>query len=224
MAFGTPEEREIIIELIHRAHAPVKGTLAADSKDAGKAYSADDADLQLWVAATLFATGVPTWERVYRPIPPGPEREEIYRQYSILACALRVKPEQWPRTEADFWRYWEDMVANLEITDHARSVKTDLLALKQAPLGIRMWMPLVRLATAEWLPPRIREAYGLKTSKPRRAVYWVLEKIVRATYPPLPESLRTYPVKYYLKDMRRRIAKMPDNIIPEKKPVYGSVS
>lgn len=219
MAYGTPQERETVINLIHRAHEPVKGVLAADSKDAGKPYSADDADLQLWVAATLFATGVRCWERVYQPIAPGPEREEMYRQYSILACALRVQPEQWPRTEADFWRYWDDMVATVEVTDHARAVKTDLLSLAQAPWPIRMWLPFVRLATAEWLPPRVRELYGMKTSRSRRAVYRVLEKVVRATYPPLPEAVRTYPVKYYMKDMRRRLAQMPDHLISEKRAV-----
>lgn len=214
MAFGTPEERRKIIELVHRAHDPVQGVLAADSKDAGKSYSAHDPDLQLWVAATLFATGVPTWERVYHPIPQGPEREELYRQYSILACALRVPPEAWPRTEADFWVYYNQMVATLEITDHARSVKTDLLGLKNAPWALRMWMPSVRLVTAEWLPPRMRDLYGLKTSKTRRAAYTILEKFVRATYPPLPESWRAYPVKFYMSDMRKRLAEMPDQIIP----------
>lgn len=222
MAFGTPEERKAIINLVHRAHVPVQGTLAKDSKDAGKAYSADDTDLQLWVAATLFATGVRTWERVYHPIPPGPERQELYRQYSILACSLRVRPEQWPRTEDDFWTYWDRMVATLEVTDHARSVKTDLLQLKSAPWSIRMWMPGVRLVTAEWLPERIRDLYGLKTSKTRRAVYRALEKLVRATYPPLPEKLRTYPVTYYMKDMRKRLEKMPDQVIGEKTPVTAA--
>lgn len=214
MAFGTPAERKTVIELVHRAHDPVKGVLAADSKDAGKTYAAHDPDLQLWVAATLFATGVPTWERVYHPIPHGPEREELYRQYSILACSIRVPPESWPRTEADFWIYYNDMVATLVITDHARAVKADLLALRDAPWTLRMWMPGVRLVTAEWLPPRMRELYGLKTSRSRRAVYKVLEKVIRATYPPLPESWRTYPVKYYMSDMRKCIAEMPDQIIP----------
>lgn len=216
MAFGSPEERKTVIELVHRAHAPVKGVLAADSKDAGKSYRADDEDLQLWVAATLFATGVPTWERVYHKIPAGPEREELYRQYSVLACALRVRPEMWPATEADFWVYWDRMIATLEITDHARQVKTDLLGLKNAPWYMRMWMPSIRLVTTEWLPPRMRDEYGLKTSKSRRAAYKLLEKIVRAVYPPLPESWRTYPVKFYLDDMRKRIAKMPDSIIPDR--------
>lgn len=220
MAFGTPEERKTIIDLVHRAHAPVHGALAADARDAGRPYSADDADLQLWVAATLFATGVRTWERVYGRIPEGPERAALYRQYSVLACSLRVRPGQWPRTEADFWTYWDRVVATeLEVTDHARAVQADLLRLRAAPWTIRMWMPGVRLVTAEWLPPRIRELYGMKTSRGRRAAYKLLETIVRAVYPPLPEKLRTYPVKYYMKDMRRRIAEMPDDVIGEKSVV-----
>ena len=37
-----------IINMVHRAHEPIK--------DAG--YTADDVDLRLWVAATLYAAGV----------------------------------------------------------------------------------------------------------------------------------------------------------------------
>lgn len=48
MAFGTPKERATIIEMVHRAHVPVKG----------QGYAADDPDLQLWVAATLVGSSL----------------------------------------------------------------------------------------------------------------------------------------------------------------------
>lgn len=58
MAFGTPAEKRTIIGMVHRAHAPVEG------KSEGVEYNANDPELQLWVAATLYAAGVDIYEKV----------------------------------------------------------------------------------------------------------------------------------------------------------------
>lgn len=47
MAFGSREEKKTVTEMVHHAHASVRGD----------GYSADDPELQLWVAATLYAVG-----------------------------------------------------------------------------------------------------------------------------------------------------------------------
>ncbi|KAH8881399.1 hypothetical protein GQ53DRAFT_888444 [Thozetella sp. PMI_491] len=213
MGFGTPNEKRAIVEMIHKAHAPVTGTLAD-----GTTYKADDPDLQLWVAATLYATGLDVYQRVFGPVPEA-EADQMYREYSIVASSLKVPPEMWPRTRADFWEYWDRMIATLEITDHARSVARDLLSLKNAPLKFRVLMPFVRLTTVEWMPERIREGYGLKVSRRKHAFYKVNEALVRAIYPALPMKLRTYPVKHYLADMRHRLAKMGSVVDKEAKIV-----
>jgi uncharacterized protein (DUF2236 family) len=38
-------------------------------------------------------------------------------------------------------------------------------------------------------------------------MYKVLETTARAIYPALPRFIRQYPVRYYLKDMRKRMKK-----------------
>lgn len=197
MAFGTRDEKKAVVDMVHRAHAPVKGP----------GYSADDPKLQLWVAATLYAVGIDLYQQVFGPIDET-TAEEIYREYSILAVSLRVLPGMWPQDRRAFWEYWDHQIATMEITDHAKSVAQDLLFNKKVPFHIRPVMPLVRLSTAQMLPPRLREAYGLKTNKLRRGAHRFTMGLTKATYPCLPKAIRTYPMRFYLKDMRRRLQNM----------------
>jgi uncharacterized protein (DUF2236 family) len=75
-------------------------------------------------------------------------------------------------------------------------------------LWIRVNLPLIRLMTAEWLPPRMRGEFGLKTNKPRRALFRFYMAMGRGVYPLIPLAIRQYPKTYYLKDMRKRMKKM----------------
>ena len=197
MSFGTVEEKKAIVQQIHRAHAPVKG----------EGYSADNKDLQLWVAATLYATSVDIYGKVFGKLDEAKD-DIIYQQYAVLATTLRVPPEMWPANRKAFWEYWDSMIASFPITPHATKVARDLLYDNEAPLWIRVNMPVIRLMTAEWLPPHMRDAFGLKTSKSRRAVYRMLLGLTRGVYPHMPMTIRTFPMKYYLKDMRRRMDNM----------------
>lgn len=194
MSFGSREEKAAVIEMVHRAHAPVNGP----------DYNANDPKLQLWVAATLYGVGIDLYQRIFGEMDEKTS-EAIYREYSILATSLRVPPGMWPADRKAFWEYWDHQIETMEITPHAKNVANDLLYNKDAPIVIRAALPFVRLTTAQMLPPRIREAYGLKTNKLRRGTYKFSLGLTKATYPCLPKGIRTYPMKYYMKDMRRRL-------------------
>ncbi|XHG08885.1 hypothetical protein AWENTII_011975 [Aspergillus wentii] len=85
-----------------------------------------------------------------------------------------------------------------------RNVAKDLLFSNRVPLKIRAVLPLVRLMTADMLPDRIREEYGLKIGKCRRRMQGIVTGLTKAMYPATPKFIRTYPLRYYMKDMRRR--------------------
>lgn len=197
MTYGTRDENKAIIEMVHRAHAPVSGP----------DYSANDPKLQLWVAATLYAVGTDLYQRVFGDMDQETS-DAIYQEYSILATSLRVPAGMWPPSRVAFWQYWDDKIATVEITDDAKHVAQDLLRNKKAPIPVRAVLPLVRLTTTEMLPLRIREAYGLKSTKIRRGSYQFLMGLTKVTYPHLPRVVRTLPMRYYLKDMRRRLGDM----------------
>lgn len=194
MAFGTPQERRTIIEMVHKAHVPVKGP----------GYKADDPDLQLWVAATLYTAGVHMHQLMFGTLDAATE-EKVYQEYSVMATSLRVPPDMWPQNREAFWKYWDDKVETLEIGPYAKNVANDLLYNKVGPLWLRLNLPVIRLVTAEQLPPRMREEYGLKAHHGR---YGFLLGLTKSVYPHLPSYIRQYPLRYYLKDMRKRMKKM----------------
>lgn len=194
ITFGTPSEKAALIRAVHHAHSTVKGPN----------YSADDPDLQLWVAATLYVAAIDIYSKIFGDLDKD-TTEKVYQEYSILATALRVPPGMWPADPAAFWEYWDEKLASFEITDHAKAVAKDLLYAKKLPIWIKVNMPALRILTAEWLPPRLRDAYGLKTSKTRRATYTLLMGLGKGVYPHLPSVIRQYPLRFYMKDMRKRM-------------------
>lgn len=201
MAYGTAQERKTVADMVTRVHDEVSGTLS-EGRNQGRPYSALDPDLQLWVAATLYWTATEVYRSVFGEIRDARLMDLIYKDYSILACSLQVPPELWPATRDDFAAYWDSKVAGLEITEHARQIAQDLLYDIKLPFYLKMAMPLVRMLTAELLPARIREGYGLKRYP---KTYRVCEFGVKAIYRPTPSFIRSLPVKYYMWDMRRRL-------------------
>jgi uncharacterized protein (DUF2236 family) len=193
MIYGTPEEKRTIVEWVHHAHTVVKGP----------DYTADDPELQLWVAATLYGGATVIYEKFFDK-PDEATADKIYREYSIIATSLRVPPSMWPKDRATFWEYYNHKLETLEINQNARNVCRDLCFNQHGPLWVRANLPVVRVFTAEWLTPRLRQEYGLKRS-PR--AYKALMLGIKAVYPALPKFIRQYPVSYYLKDMRKRIKK-----------------
>ncbi|KAJ5619281.1 hypothetical protein N7510_003265 [Penicillium lagena] len=197
MAYGTKEEKKAVITMVNRAHAEVQGS----------DYSADDPELQVWVAATLYASGIYMYEEIYGEMEPK-KANHIYQEFSVLAVSLRVPPEKWPKNRKAFWRYWDTTVAGLEITAHAQSIAKDLLYNKHLFLPLRMGLPIVRIMTAQMLPDHVREGYGLKTSSTRRTFYKSVMLGAKVAYPIIPRFIRTIPMKYYMRDMRRRLRNM----------------
>jgi len=191
MVYGTVEEKQAIINMVHRAHSVVRG----------ENYSADDPELQLWVSATLYAAATEIYEKFFGELDEE-TNDEIYREYSVLASSLRVPAELWPVNRAAFWTYFNHKLDTVVVTPYAKNVCRDLLFNKKTPFILKGGMPMIRVLTAEWLPPRLREAYGIKR-KPR--TYKVVLTLLKAIYPSLPASIRTYPVKFYLRDMRKRL-------------------
>lgn len=131
MAFGTPNEKRAIIEMVHRAHQTVKGP----------GYTADDPHLQLWVAATLYSAGVDIYEKILGKLD-NFTAEKVYEEYSVMALSLRVPAEMWPKDRKAFWEYWDEKIATLEINPHAKNVANDLLYNKAGPFWMRWNLPL----------------------------------------------------------------------------------
>lgn len=163
MILGNEDEKAAMRAWVDKAHSRVKG----GEKD--NAYDAMDPELQLWVAATVYASMVSMYELIYGPLPPA-IGERVYQAYSIMGTLLQVPREIWPANLPAFRVYWRGMVENhLEVTVDARMV----LEVLWHPNGIPFWikpavwvaMPFIRRTTAEQLPPAIREQFALRFTK-----------------------------------------------------------
>ncbi|KAH8671732.1 hypothetical protein BX600DRAFT_459601 [Xylariales sp. PMI_506] len=201
MAFGTLEERRKVTDATHRAHSQVKG---AD-------YDANDVDLQIWVAATMYWSLVLGYEQTYGKLNEA-TADKVYREFSVYATGLRVPPERWPKDRQAFQEYWEKAIASLEVTDEAKAVAQDVLFPGQnlpwpAWIYAKISGPSTRITTTELLPERIRNEFGIPSTLYSRSMYRLISMWNRVIYPIIPQSIRHFPKDHYMADFRSRLAR-----------------
>jgi uncharacterized protein (DUF2236 family) len=187
VVLGTPDDAARVASFVGRAHVPVA--------------RAEDAELQLWVAATLYDTATAVHNRVFGPVADA-LADELYCEYSALGTSLQMPASLWPASRADFSRYWDARIAALEVTDDARQIAHDLFAPVTAPAWLRAGLPLAQLLTIDLLPASLRAAYGFEWTardERRAARAWgVIRILVKVT----PHRLRSWPSRHYLKRLR----------------------
>jgi uncharacterized protein (DUF2236 family) len=187
VVIGTPDDAALVTAHVNRAHIRVD--------------RAEDATLQLWVAATLYDTAVAVHDRVFGPAS-DPISDDVYAAYAALGTSLQLPAAFWPANRANFDAYFDARVASLEVTREARQIAKDLFAPVSAPTWLRAGLPLGRLLTLDLLPVSIREAYGFRWTRreerrARRA--WALIRVLVAL---TPHRLRSWPSRHYLKRLR----------------------
>lgn len=184
--YGTDPQRRAAADEVNQTHARVVGVSAVTP------YSADDADLQLWVAATLYDSALIMHEHVYGTLPPD-VAESIYRDYAVLGTALRMPAELWPADRASFRRYFSSTLASLSVTDAARAQARQLLFPARAPLWLRAAAPVGRLVTAGLLPASVRSDFGMSWSPDLQRRFERVMSLARVVYPRLPARVRHLP-------------------------------
>ncbi len=197
--FGTREEAETLSALVTKGHESITGP----------DYEANDPELQVWVASTLFAVATQFYQVLFRRTFTEAELEEFYGQTKIYATILGCPEGRMPETYRDFRAYYADMLNTLEISDASRAVAEQVLhpKLPGGPLNAPGLM-MIRLLTAGLMPPPIREQYGWKWTRAREARFRLLLTVLSAAYPRLPLRIRTLPREYYLHSTRKMLAKV----------------
>ncbi|KAK2756528.1 hypothetical protein FQN54_005421 [Arachnomyces sp. PD_36] len=212
MIFGTPDEKAAMQAFVNKAHSRVKGGEGESS------YNAQDPELQLWVAITIYVSMINGYESMHGPLPPS-EAELVYQAFSVMGTALQVPPDMWPPDLASFKLYWNDMVENrLQVSSGVRGVMNDLFHPQGLPLLARpvvaLLIPLLfRPMAVEQLPPNVREQYGLESTWATRALSNMFMSTVEATYPLTPRFIRQSQKTYYMNLMRKRIARRGGQLV-----------
>jgi uncharacterized protein (DUF2236 family) len=188
LVYGTPHQKARMTAMVNAAHVPVRSA----------SYDANDAALQLWVAATLYDTAMQLHELTFGPLAES-DADEVYREYAIVGTALGMPAALWPTDRAAFRVYFDAQVATLVVDERVLAVSRTLLWPATGPGWMRAAMPLVRLVTAGLLPESLRQAYRLPLSRRR---YRSVMRWTARVYPHLPRRLRTWPRRHYLSRIR----------------------
>lgn len=192
-AFGTPEEAAWIAGAVNDIHKHVTGP----------GYSADDPELQLWVAATLFDSGLQIYEATLGPMTEAMQ-EELRQEYARFATQLGCPEDLWPSSVAEFRQYWQRQVDTLEVSEDAKRICHEMMYNRTLPWYLRTLLPLNRLITAGLLPERTREEYGFSWDPSRERMFRLVARVLRLAYPRIPRRMRWLPMKLYMRSFRKR--------------------
>ncbi len=209
--FGTKDEAETVSALVTRGH----------DKVTGPGYEANDPELQVWVAATLFAVAAQFYQLLFRRTFDEGELEEFYQQTKVYATILGCPEERLPGTYREFRVYYADMLQSLRISDASRAIAEQVLWPKM-PGGLvaAPGLAAIRLLTAGLMPAPIREQYGWKWDAARERRFRLLVGVLAMVYPRLPLRVRTFPRDYYMAATRKMLTKLkPRRVAPAAEQV-----
>lgn len=202
--FGTKEERRYITDMTHRSHAKIVKAATAD--DSG--YNANDPELQLWVAATTYWSLIESYQACYGRFA-DETAERLHKEFSVMATALHVPPEMWPKDRKAFQVYWDEQIAKLSVNDAARAVAHDVLFPSKLPFWYTVYFnlvgPLSRIVTREMLPPTVAKQFNWESTAWSRTVYNTMVVLTKIGYRYQPYFTKTLVKDVYMKDMRKRI-------------------
>jgi uncharacterized protein (DUF2236 family) len=196
LTFGTPADVQRTADKINGIHDYVHGHLSSreGAFPAGTFYSAHDPELLRWVHATLVDVLPRAYELFVGPLTPE-EKDAYLLEATDIAPLLGMPDGYLPATVADLDAYVDETYASgvIEVTDRARWLGGEVLALPRPLPNLAPLRWLNALPTTALLPPRLREAYGLPWGPPERAAIRAARGLSRRLLPLTPSLLRHWP-------------------------------
>jgi uncharacterized protein (DUF2236 family) len=178
---------------VKNIHKKVRGLIQpTEPLPTGTPYDALDAELLLWVHATLVDSAMLAYELFVKPLT-ADEKSSYYHDTKRLAYLFEIRETILPVSVTDFSGYMQRMLIGDTIT-----VGQSARLLAQEILMPRSWIlkpaaPIFHLITAGLLPQRLREGYGLNWGRRKEKTFWRLAKTVRILRPLVPAPLRIVP-------------------------------
>jgi uncharacterized protein (DUF2236 family) len=186
ITFGTTAEAKAAAGHINEVHRRVHGV----DPVTGQVYDGLDPDLLLWVHATLVQSALLYEKHTVGQLTPA-GRQRFHEEQMRVAELLELPSEKIPPTVDELNQYVNDMVAGdtLQVTDAALEVAR---LFREVPAEAE-WKPVLR-AVAWWafgsLPPKLREAYGIRWSPARERALRASLHALRLMRPAIPLRYR----------------------------------
>ena len=191
--FGTREQADRALAMVHRLHERVRGTLPepAGRLPAGTPYAATDPPLMLWTLACIADSGEVLYQSLVRPLS-ADEREALWQDYLLFGELIGLPRAEAPGTYAEFRSYWRTRMESddLHLTDDARLVAPQTAFRIPVP---HHWWPNMRVSNLILmgsLPERIRGLYGFEWGMAQEAAFQALAASMRRSRRLVPRPLR----------------------------------
>lgn len=197
LVFGTRAERTALLDALQQRETPGLG-------GGHNTRFALHPELQMWMAATLYATATDLYQRVYGRVDCSTARR-AYSEFSVLITCLGVPVGEWPESQQEFWIYWDNQITKLSVSPSDALFAKDVGESIEMPGWVQRLKVFLRAVTIEMLPPRIRDLYGLRSTSSTRFLYRTWMGFSRAVYPAFPKKMRSYPLRYYQQRLRVRM-------------------
>ncbi|GIV98500.1 MAG: hypothetical protein KatS3mg057_3157 [Herpetosiphonaceae bacterium] len=204
MVFGTAETAIRAAARMRAVHIRVQGRLSDPVPAlADPCYDAHDPELMTWVYATLVDSSIVAYDLFFPAL--GHDRwEQFYQESKLFARLCGIDESALPPSLDDLRRWMDALIARevVTITPTARAVMRALFY--GSPLSL-ISAPLNYMLAAGMLPPRIRQAYGLRWNWPVSVAFAGMVRAVRAVAGCLPERLRLDPHALQAEQRCRRL-------------------
>ncbi|MFE3547492.1 oxygenase MpaB family protein [Streptomyces kronopolitis] len=181
---------------LERTHRRLAGT-----DEQGRAFTASDPAVRVWVLVTLYECMTAMRELSGRPLAPS-ELERMYGEFRAVCAEFDLADDLFPATAADVPAYMDRTIRErLEYSEPVRYLLFDML--KEAPAPRRLgrlkpaW-PLVRTVAAHAigaltvadLPEVFRERFRLRRTRRAALLSFLLHRGMRVLMNALPEERR----------------------------------
>ncbi|MFI2229395.1 oxygenase MpaB family protein [Nocardia testacea] len=173
--------------------------------DRGRKYHALNADAYLWVAATGYWAGSAVRRRHGQEFAPEVE-DALYAEWTDQARVLRIPERVIPADRTAFDSYFDTMVADLLERNRTTDLLLDLDRHPMPPhprFPLPRWVwnipavpvaALLRLTTAGYLPPPLRDRLGIAWDLGRARRFDALVAALNSVDRVLPPAVR-YPLR-----------------------------
>lgn len=209
--YSRPDDAIKMGHALRERHRNIKGV-----DEQGRKYHALDPEAFSWVHITGFDVMVRLHDFFDKPLDEK-QRAALFEEWKQVGALLGINDRYIPRTEAEYWHIFNDMIDNrLEWSDVVKDLMDpDFYRRYPKPPKSRhsdftwrlMCIPFSwfqRVLITETLPQRARDKWQLRSSLPSRLAFRAISVAVRHLYPKLPESMRyIYLARKAIEDARR---------------------
>lgn len=217
--FGTVDEARELARRLHAKHAAVSGVLShsAGVHERGDPYEGNDLEALIWVLMTIIDTVVLLYEEFVAPLS-RVDKDRVLAELPQLAAMFGIPARALPRDWAGHEAYMREMYAGprTSVGDDGRAAAASVMTPSERALELEIfgrtvdlrWLPApaarlfrrldpqramflaVRAMTVAWLPPHLREAYGVEWGPRARRRANLARRLLRAAMRLQPPRMR----------------------------------